>query len=290
MSQKTKIGLFADNHEGGYEKCIARAMQDHSVDLIVGLGDIIDVDNGPGDMIRNLSPFCRTKIPTYVIPGNHESYHTWHEACKFLGLKYPNFHDATRNKIHAFNNLNMLFIPGTERCIEGEFRISNACKSGLHKNGMNHYVTNLKQLKKEILKHKLNLERTILFCHDPPEQTYKNGTDSLINIEDISTYHYSDLIKIKDDEKELYEQEILMGQGSTLVRHFAFSLNLQVILSGHIHRTSAITLDGIDILENQKSKSLLLNPGPANEGNYAIVHVESNGTIQLVNYLSDQST
>ena len=283
-----RIGLFADNHDSGLESEIAQEFQDNSVDVIISLGDNVDKKLCAESIIRIMEPFCETGLPFYAITGNHEKYDAWSEASKTLTERYPNYVDAAQNRIQKLNGLNLIFVPGTER-VQGEFHVSNACHSGLHtNNGNNFYVTNLKELKREIQAQALDMRRTILFCHDPPEQEYENGTDSLMGVEN-PLKEISDELPYKqlgtEEDKVMYICEMLQKQGSIFMNFFVRTLGIKFVFSGHIHKAvNAITKDGKDVTEGEYASSLFLNPAPAKNGAIAIIDVKTNNEIIHAKY------
>ncbi|MBI4918976.1 metallophosphoesterase [archaeon] len=251
--------MFTDNHSSGSEKLITEGM--NSVDLIISTGDSIEIPV-PTELWKALIPFCETNKPFYAIPGNYESQESWNAACAYLLKKYPNFINAANEQVYRFDKYDLIFIPGVEN-FEAGFEVNEH---------------NLKRLLKKVDK----LNNKILFCHEPPKQDYSTGTDAAVQARSVIDGSVIFGRNTKDAiDSGLYKKEFV-NRGSELIRSFIDRAGINFVFSGHLHESiGAVDYIGRKIEEEEFTKSLYLNPGPAKNGIYAIVTIEeSNGILK----------
>ncbi len=255
-----KFGIFTDNHSSGLEKLIINSFK--NVDVIISIGD--NVEHSTKEELWNaVHPFCETGKPFYAIPGNYEKKDIWDGVCGYLTRKYPNFINAAEKQVCQFNDLNLVFIPGTEGSSRG-FTV-----------------------KKENLENLLNqvkpLNNKLLFTHEPPKQDYSTGTD--FSVKAISIVDGS--VVFGRHTKELidsgYYRLDTTNQGSELIRSFVDLAGINFVFSGHIHEgIGAVNYIGKKIEENTFTESLYLNPGPAKKGLSTILETKiTDGKLQV---------
>ncbi|MBT7903573.1 metallophosphoesterase [Candidatus Woesearchaeota archaeon] len=269
-----RIGLISDNHEGGFERKIAEALKGEDVDAIVSLGDAIEIPTNSERLIRVQQIFCETGIPFYSTAGNHEGYQAWVRASEVVCQRYDNFYDAALQHIFRINGISFVFVPGTEG-MDDDFLVANG-KTGLKKiDGRECYVTSTKQIERMLKEQSIDTSKTILFTHQPPEQGYRNGTDSLVGTDYEIVENPLEADGITDEERDFYELHQMIGQGSMQTRMLIKKTGIPLVCSGHLHRkTSAINHSGEDLVEGDVSNTMYITPGMAGRGEFAILETD----------------
>lgn len=254
-----KFGLFTDNHSSGLEQVIINSFKD--VDVIISIGDNVE-HSTKEELWKALIPFCETGKPFYAIPGNYETKDIWTGVCEQLSRKYSNFINAAEKQIHQLNDLNLVFIPGTE--------------------GSNRGFTVKRENLENLLKQAKPLSNKLLFTHEPPKQDYSTGTD--FSVKAISIIDGS-IVYGRHTREAIESGYYRLGttnQGSELIRSFVELAGINFVFSGHIHEgIGAVDYIGQKIEENTFTDSLYLNPGPAKKGLSAILETKIiNGKLQ----------
>ncbi|MEI7718815.1 MAG: metallophosphoesterase [archaeon] len=264
-----EIGLFTDNHESGFEKTIANALANLNVDLIVNMGDLIERPERD-ILVSTMEEFCKTQIPFISIPGNYETVDSWKDACEYLSRRYPNFVNGAQNPLYSFQDFGLVLIPGSERFNRG-FEISDKCAT----NPTNH-SSNPQKIGERIRKDKLDISRTLLFCHEPPKQEHETGTD--VAVQGVNVLNGSVVFgrSTREAIESGYYKKRFSNQGSELTRQLVNQLGINFVFSGHIHEgLGAFTKDGEPVKEKEYSSSLYFNPGPAKNGIYSTISLDT---------------
>ncbi|MBI5065905.1 metallophosphoesterase [Candidatus Woesearchaeota archaeon] len=250
-----KFGLFTDNHSSKVEieELLINSFRD--VDVIVSIGDNVE-HSTKENLWQVLRSFCEIGKPFYAIPGNYETKDIWDGVCEQLSKRYSNFVNAAEKQVYQLNDLNLIFIPGTEDARRG-------------------FTVNKKDLEK-VLKQVKPLTNKLLFTHEPPKQDYSTGTDfsvQAISIIDGSVVYGRHTKEAIDSG---YYRLGATNQGSELIRSFVELAGINFVFSGHIHEgIGAVDNLGRKIEENTFTEVLYLNPGPAKNGLNAIMETKN---------------
>ncbi len=122
--KKFRIGIASDI-EGATDNSISAAqkMRKEGVESIIIVGDCYENHEirpspmYPGQtdkkkqMKEGLEPFLRLKVPTYVVPGNHENSKIYHDIIKELRKKFPLVKDMHKKRL-IMKGFGVVFLGG----------------------------------------------------------------------------------------------------------------------------------------------------------------------------------
>jgi Icc-related predicted phosphoesterase len=244
-----KLGVFTDNHSSNLEEQIAEGFARENIDVIINLGDLIEL--GKDEELLNITnTFLSLNKPLISIPGNYETIGMWDQLSNKL-KNNSNFIDGAKNTIINYNGISFISIPGNK-------------------------TPNIEYLK-DITLNNVNLNRSIVLSHKPPKQYNNSATDLAIQAENKFTKQ----LIFGRNAKEYIDSGIytkkFKNNGSDIIRKFVDDLNLNFVLSGHIHEgLGAYSKEGKKLNKEEYSSSMFFNPGPAKNGIYAIITIDEN--------------
>ncbi|MBN2095370.1 MAG: metallophosphoesterase [Candidatus Aenigmarchaeota archaeon] len=119
MSVETKYGFISDAHT--MEEKVPKAidmLKKEGINYLVLNGDLSDSGMTPEESQNYLASVLeaagKSKIPTYVLPGNHETTVIYGSAMKEALKKYSNIHDALLEPKLTEKDHEIVFLPGAD--------------------------------------------------------------------------------------------------------------------------------------------------------------------------------
>lgn len=234
------IGIIGDPH-GLFDKAskAAQELKANGVDEIFLIGDLALNTELRYGIKNNISleeqvyhvliEVAKTKLPIFVIPGNHETKESYQNAIEKARDSYSNIIDMTKYKVFEKGSLDFIFLPGYQ-VIESKNR------RFIPKEG--YYASTEMMCDIGRIAYDLNVKNNtvVLVTHGSPFTGAVRGPGTTYDGRDI---------------------------GDKVISEIMNNAGIKFSVSGHIHEAggNGATLNGKSVGENELSDELHLNAG-----------------------------
>ena len=242
---EVSFGVIADPH-GNFENVavLSALMKQQGVNGIIFPGDLCNNETlrtGQEDSVPDkkeihdvLEVAAKTRLPIYVIPGNHETRPDYDSALAGLTRNYSNIVDMSKTRTYSNGGINFVSLPGYDT-----FKIPG--RQFIPDNGFFAKPEDIREISD--LVQGLN-GPVVLIAHGPPKTPDgKRGIDTIYSGRNVGS---------KETDAAMKKAKI---------KHGTF---------GHIHEAGGMAVDskGDYVPQDKWSAEVRLNPGSADEWKY----------------------
>ncbi len=249
-----KVGVFVDLHGGDPTEIIETL---NEADIILANGDFISCENkNLEDVLEKIASNSNKQV--IIIPGNYEDRTTWESTIRKITKEYENIIDNNR-KVYQYGDYGIVsYGGGTVRAY---------CASDIYRINPLDDISDIARL--------IN-EKTILQLHEPPK--YYGDVACFVEKKDDKGRKYISPAKCEDPNSK---KANVGHEWLTDLIEGEFGIKPRLVTAGHIHEAKQ-SLEIETRRETKNAYNLLINPGPARDGHYAIIEVNDSTTKVLL--------